>query len=236
MTRLYYLADSSLSQSQAHVIEVKMSEDGRCAVILDETIFYPQGGGQPADNGYIEHNGVRFIVNDVRLDQNGIVHHFGAFERGSFANGQSVSLHIDRARRIRNSKLHSAGHLIDCVVTQMGLPLKPGKGCHFPEGAYVEYEGTLEASPEFLATFQQKINALLKQNLAINTGEISEQEARERHLHVPAGKNARLVIFEGFEPCGCGGTHVQRTGELGSITVRKIKIKNGIVRISYDVA
>lgn len=235
MTLLRYLSDGSLFQASAHVVSVKTCADGRIDVVLDETIFYPQGGGQPADNGTIDASSGRFSVSDVRLDQDGIVHHFGSFEHGSFGPGQDVTLLLDAERRVRNSKVHSAGHLIDCVVTQMALPLKPGKGYHFPEGAYVEYEGALDATPELIAELQENINALIKKDIPVRACMVSEHEAREQGLHVPAGKSGRLVAFEGFAPCGCGGTHVKRVGEIGAIVIRKIKSKAGNVRISYDV-
>jgi Ser-tRNA(Ala) deacylase AlaX len=53
-------------------------------------------------------------------------------------------------------------------------------------------------------------------------------------LHQP--ESARIVVLEGFEPCGCGGTHVKNTQELGTVSIRKIRSKSGIVRISYDIA
>lgn len=162
MTTLRYLTEANLYQLQTRVSDVKSTPDGLFDVITEETIFYPQGGGQPADNGFIENAEGRFVVKDVRLDQTGLVHHYGLFERGSFTAGQEVELRVDSERRLQNSKLHSAGHLVDCVVSQMKLPLVPGKGYHFPGGSYVEYEGNIEVTPEFLEAFQQHIDALFK--------------------------------------------------------------------------
>ena len=79
MTKLNYLDDTYLLESKATFIEIKENEKGK-AVILDETIFYPQGGGQPADTGKIILDNNIFSVTDVRLDENGIVWHFGEFQ------------------------------------------------------------------------------------------------------------------------------------------------------------
>ena len=119
MTHLLYLDDTYLFKSTATVLEIKTLEDGRTAVILNQTIFYPQGGGQPCDTGIIS-TGVKhvFIATDVRLDASGIVNHIGRFEHAIFTPGQQVGLEIDQAQRILHAKLHSAGHLLDTVLSR----------------------------------------------------------------------------------------------------------------------
>lgn len=77
MTKLIYLDDTYLFEKEAVIVEIKENERGK-AVILNETIFYPQGGGQPADKGEIISGDNIFVVNDVRLDETGTVWHFGA--------------------------------------------------------------------------------------------------------------------------------------------------------------
>ena len=85
MTKLKYLDDTYLFESKAIFIETKEDEK-RKVVILDETIFYPQGGGQPADHGEIVSKDTVFTVTDVRLDEDGTVWHFGEFKNGEFQN------------------------------------------------------------------------------------------------------------------------------------------------------
>jgi Ser-tRNA(Ala) deacylase AlaX len=75
MTKLNYLEDTYLFESEATFVEIRENEKGK-AIILDETIFYPQGGGQPADRGEITSGDSVFTVNDVRLAEDGIVWHF----------------------------------------------------------------------------------------------------------------------------------------------------------------
>ncbi|PIS39583.1 MAG: alanyl-tRNA editing protein AlaX, partial [Candidatus Nealsonbacteria bacterium CG08_land_8_20_14_0_20_38_20] len=114
MTKLNYFDNTYLFESEAIFIEIKENEKGK-AVILDATIFYPQGGGQPADKGEIVSGDNIFVVSDVRLDESGTVWHFGEFKTGEFKQGDKVDLKIDKDRRILNAKLHSAGHLLDCA-------------------------------------------------------------------------------------------------------------------------
>lgn len=167
MTKLNYLDDTYIFESQAIFVEVRENEKGK-AIILDETIFYPQGGGQPADKGEIISGNTIFTVNDVRLDENGTVWHFGEFKNGEFKQNDKVFLKIDKDRRIANAKLHSAGHLLDCAVSKMGLEnLTPTKGFHFPDGPYVEYDGIIENPADIIPALQKNIDDLVKQNLPV---------------------------------------------------------------------
>lgn len=235
MTKLNYLDDTYMFESQAIFVEVRENEKGK-AVILDETIFYPQGGGQPADKGEIISGDNIFVVNDVRLDETGIVWHFGEFKNGEFKKDDKVVLKIDKERRIGNAKLHSAGHLLDCAVSKMGIEnLKPTKGFHFPDGPYVEYDGTIENPAEIIPVLQKNIDDIIEQNLQVERKDLSPEEAQAKGVWAPAGKSARVVNFAGFSICGCGGTHVNTASEIGKITIRKIKSNKGKTKIAYSV-
>ncbi|KAJ1282869.1 hypothetical protein BS78_03G084500 [Paspalum vaginatum] len=148
-TRLVYFEDMSALRCSATVLSVRQEEGGRVAVVLDATVFHPQGGGQPADTGAITASGARFLVEDVRA-KDGLVFHYGRFEGTEegcghgFKEGGNVSLDVDAERRSLNSRLHSAGHLLDICVHNVGLfHLEPGKGYHFPDGPFVEYKGAI---------------------------------------------------------------------------------------------
>jgi len=235
MTKLNYLNNTYLFESSAVFIEVKENEKGK-AVILDETIFYPQGGGQPADKGQIVSDDVIFSVSDVRLDENGIVWHFGEFENGEFQEGDKLTLEVDKERRIKNTKLHSAGHLLDCAVTKMGIEnLKPTKGFHFPNGPYVEYKGIIENPTDIISKLERIVNELIIEDLQIKKQDLSPEEAKKQGVWAPEGKSARIVNFSGFPSCGCGGTHVNSASEIGKIIIRKIKSKKGVTKIAYSI-
>ena len=236
MTKLSYLNDTYLFESVANFVEIKENEKGR-AVILDETIFYPQGGGQPADKGEITSGDIVFSVSDVRLDEDGTVWHFGEFKNGEFKKGDKVVLKIDKDRRVLNAKLHSAGHLLDCAVSTTNIEnLHPTKGFHFPDGPYVEYDGMIENPAEVIPVLQKNLDDLISQNLTVERKDLSPEEARSKGVYAPEGKAARVVNFAGFPACGCGGTHVNNASEIGGITIRKIKSNQGKTRIAYLVA
>lgn len=235
MTKLEYLEDTYLFESDAKVLDIKDSEKGK-VVILDKTIFYPQGGGQPADRGEIVIVNNIFVVNDVRLDESGEVWHFGEFQNGFFQIGDIVILKIDKDRRIQNAKLHSAGHLIDCAILEMGMDnLEATKGFHFPEGSYVEYKGIVQNSNEMLINLQEKIDYLINKNLLLEKKNLNLKEAKAQSILVPVGKSARVVNFLGYPGCGCGGTHIKQSLDIGKIVIRKIKSNKGITKVSYIV-
>ncbi len=144
-THLSYFVDMFLLEQKAVVLAVENYQDGRLVLILDRTIFYPQGGGQPYDTGVIGNDVAEFNVEEVR-NFDGRVFHIGKFLKGSFNSGDEVICRVDRERRLLNSIYHSAGHLIDVALENLGYILEPSKGHHFPDGAYDEYNAEITQS------------------------------------------------------------------------------------------
>ena len=238
-TKLEYLEDFNVLEKEARVLEVR-NEEGREVVVLDATILYPQGGGQPYDQGVLESVSGKFVVEEVRF-VDGVVKHIGKFERGRFGVGEIVNCRVDRERRALNSHLHSGGHVVDLGVTELKLGWIPGKGYHFPDGPYVEYIGTFEESEK------EKLRAAIEEagNKCISEGRETkllfmykeQMRAVCHHVpdYVPEGKPARVVMYGDFG-VPCGGTHVSNLREIGHLTIRKIKAGGGKIKVSYDVA
>lgn len=238
MTHLLYLEDFNLLECEAEIFEV-IKEDEKDVVVLNQTVFYPQGGGQPYDQGVIENNSGKFLVEEVRFID-GIVKHIGVFEGGSFGKGEKVKCLVEPERRKLHSRLHSAGHVVDMAVTTLGLLWIPGKGYHFPNGPYVEYVGTIEDSEKenIRLAIEKKCNEFIKE--AIETKPIFMAK-EDMHTvcrfvpdYLPAGKPTRVVMYGDFG-VPCGGTHVNNLKEIGEIVIRKVKVERGSVRVAYDV-
>ncbi len=227
-TKLLYLEDFISLIGPAKVVEVGRDND-RDVIILDQTLFYPQGGGQPYDTGIMTSGAAKFLVEEVRF-VDGIVRHIGRFESGKFSLDETVTCTIDAARRLLNSRLHSAGHVVDMAVHALKLPWIPGKGYHFPNSPYVEYEASLEdVDREVLRTqIEDKCNNLVKEACPTKILFIEKERMHESR------KPTRVVLFGDFG-VPCGGTHVNNLSEIGAIVVRKIKREGKNVQVRYDV-
>ncbi|PHJ15704.1 alanine--trna ligase-like [Cystoisospora suis] len=175
-TYLLYFLDSYKFTAHAKLLEVRRVPDVECMqkrsendkknnhntqgrssffdLVLDQTIFHPQGGGQPSDEGSISHSssGLVFDVSKTVLDkETGVVLHRGVYRDSSSSSspsvdpldtwrvGDEVLLQINVAKRTLHTKLHTAGHLVDLAESQLGFNWLPGKAFHFPEGPYIEY-------------------------------------------------------------------------------------------------
>ena len=148
-----YQTDTYLLTSDAIVLAVEQLDGGEgWAVVLDQTVFHPQGGGQPADVGTLEgESGAPFAVSMVKKGPTGVVRHEGASPKlPPFAAGSRVRCAVSEQARLLNARVHSAGHLIDVAMTNSGMAsrLRPTKGYHFTPGSYVEYEGDKLDVPE----------------------------------------------------------------------------------------
>ena len=239
MTELKYLEDSYKFQDNAKVVEFNNQAE-EASIVLDQTIFYPQGGGQPADIGIIKGDDFLFEVTSVRYYDfdDGKVYHYGRLVQGEITEGSKVSLEVNSENRLRNAKLHTAGHLIDIAVRQLNLKIEATKGYHFPEGSYVEYAGELTNPTDYLKPLEKACNDLISQEISVIAKLLQAEEALSMGITAPASsKPVRFVYFDGFKEagCGCGGTHLKSTSEIDKITIRKIKSKKGVVRVSYQV-
>lgn len=237
-TDLIYMREMDRLSATATVVDIA-EEGGRTIVILDQTVFYPQGGGQPYDKGIIKSDNSTFQVEEVRF-VDGVVKHIGTSLSGSLGKGDAVICDVDAERRLLMSRLHSAGHVIDMSIGELGYGWMPGKGFHFPDGPYVEYAG--ELSPDKLeearGAIEQKANELIGQEIATTIKFMTKEEMTAvcRHVpeYLPAGKPAR-VVFYGDYAVPCGGTHVSNLSQIKKLTVRKVKLEKGNIRVAYSV-
>lgn len=238
-TKLLYLEDMQQLECEAHLEAIEQKDD-KTIVYLDQTVFYPQGGGQPYDTGTISADDTKFAVNEVRFLE-GRVLHIGHFDSQQFVVGENVKCQVDKERRELHTRLHSAGHVLDMAVSQLGYDWVPGKGYHYPQGAYVEYQGDLGDEPkeELIAKLTEKISNILsvETRTEIRFVERDEMARLCRHVpdYLPQDKPSRVVLYGDFG-VPCGGTHVARLTDIGHETVRKIKTQAGIIRISYEIS
>lgn len=240
LTKLLYMEDSYVLQEKACVVEMKKDEAGKDVIVLDQTFFYPQGGGQPYDIGSITSESAVFRVQEVRFIE-GLVHHIGFFEKGSITVGEQVVMAIDETRRLFNRRNHTSGHLIDIAIKQFDPSFIPIKGFHFPQGAYVEYQGLIDElkKTELLGFLQKTVKELIQSQLAVKTQFVSKNELAQYCDFVPPwlpeDKPIRIVQIGENKAHPCGGTHVKNTSEIGNLVIEKVTNKKGNTRISYSL-
>jgi len=239
-TQLKYLENTYLNVSLASITEASEDERGYY-LCLTETIFHPQGGGQPSDRGFIRSEKSEFEV-DFVVPQQRIVKHYGTFTTDSkFAKGELVTLEVNQERRLLNARIHTAGELLRLVALRLYPEWQHLKSCHFPEQASVEFLGLIDTSERAEALFQieKEVHQLINLDLSVETQFIDAITIREMGVQVPSELPSeqflRVIIIDDEVIC-CGGTHVKQLSEIGSVSIRKIKSSQGAqIKISYAV-
>ncbi len=233
-TRLLFRDDPYARECEAVVLAVT-PEGG---IVLDQTVFYAQGGGQPGDVGSIERaDGAEIpIANTVYGPDRSTILHNAADAANVPQPGERVRLRLDWNRRYSRMRVHTALHLLSVV-----LPY-PVTG-----GAIGEGEGRLDFDiPEAgldKADLTEKLNALVARDAPVRERWITDEEldanpglVKTMSVKPPRGTGrVRLIEIEGVDLQPCGGTHVRRTGEIGRVAVTDIEKKgkqNRRVRIA----
>jgi misacylated tRNA(Ala) deacylase len=221
MTELLFRDDAYLKTATAKIVGV--NERG---LELDRTIFYPLGGGQAGDTGFlIRANGERIAIADTRkgatLDS---VLHIASANQAPAEVGEPVSLEIDWQRRYALMRLHTALHVMSCVVVApvTGGNISPDKG---------RLDFDIDMNLLDATKIERETNALIARALDTETVWITDEELDARpdlvktmSVQPPRGSGrVRLLRIPGIDLQPCGGTHVRNIGEIGAIRVLKIK-------------
>lgn len=237
-TERLYLRSMHDLEAEARILD-NLPEGERTVLILDRSPFHPQGGGQPADQGLIAGAAGTLHVDDVRVVEGG-VHHKGAL-RGVLRPGDQVSCSVDPSRRSFLSRIHSAGHVVDMAVVSLGFDWRPGRGYHFPDGPYVEYEGLTGAlTPDETAkALEEEARRLISAGGATSLRFVDSDSNDPALRFIPpgleAGDQVRVVEFGSFA-VPCGGTHVRDLTEIGALQIRRVRVKGTKIRVAYAVS
>ena len=207
------------------------------ALVLDRTVFYPTGGGQPGDSGRIEWEGQSLTVVDTRYGEDGTILHLLAPESILPVEGQEVRAVINWDRRYRHMRMHTALHLLGAV-----LPYGVTGGNISAEKSRLDFN--MDETIDKAAT-QAALDALVAADHAVRCRWISDEEldrqpelVRTMSVKPPSGQGrVRLLEIEGVDLQPCGGTHLASTGEVGQVRIGKVEKKgrqNRRVNIHLD--
>ena len=223
MTEKVFYQDAYQKTLASSVVEVV---DG--GVVLEATIFYPQGGGQPGDQGVLTVNGHDYRVVDTRYgeDRQSIVHLLEDGDTGAIAAGDAVEMQIDWARRHRLMRMHTSMHLICSLITAQATG-----------GAVGETESRIDFDLQGQVVDKEQLtadlNALIEKSLPVSIGSITDAEldqnpelVRTMSVQPPRGAGSvRTITIADTDDQPCGGTHVANTAEIGELVVTRLKNK-----------
>jgi phenylalanyl-tRNA synthetase alpha chain len=233
MTELIYLTDSYQQELQALVVSVE-KKGNTWEITLDQTIFYPQGGGQPSDKGQIIASNGKAHVKHVRLVGDTVVHECTL--EGTIAEGDEVNCIVDWGVRYANMRVHSAGHIVHEATKIVAPSLIPIKGEHGSK-QYIEYEGTLPIDKKY--PIEKEANDIVQKDVPLVTEFVSLEELTQRAPwvppHLPKNKPLRILTIGAFPPIPDGGTQVKQSREVGPITITEIENSGDTVRIHYNI-
>ncbi|MBN9543652.1 MAG: hypothetical protein J0G32_07685 [Alphaproteobacteria bacterium] len=211
MEKLYF-NDTYLFETNSQITRNSEDEFGKY-LILSKTIFHPQGGGQPSDNGIIQTNDNNIRVLHVKQVAGEIRHYH---ESESVTENEMCYIKIDEARRMLNAKYHSAAHLLGNIVESISIA-QVRKGHAYPGEAYIEAYGNIALNETAL---ENMVSEVIQNDLAII---------------IDNNDLCRTVQIGDYPKIPCGGTHVVSTKEIGIIKIKKITHKKNITRISFEV-
>lgn len=221
MRKLYYESPYK-REFEATVLSCVKGKRGY-EVVLNETAFYPEGGGQPADTGTID----GIPVSDVH-EKDGVVVHYA---EGELPVGKNVKGVIDWERRFSLMQEHSGEHLVSGLIhSAFGYD---NVGFHMgADEVTIDLNGVLEWKD--LMEIEEKANEIIWENREIYAGfpPKEELEAMEYRSKKELTGDVRIVRIPGGDTCACCGTHVARTGEIGLVKFLSMMHYKGGVRIS----
>jgi len=232
VTEELFREDSYLQECDATVVAI---DDG--ALILDRTVFYSLGGGQPGDTGTVTWDGGQATIVDTRYGEGGTIRHI--LEEGAPmpSVGDSVHAVLDWDRRYRHMRMHTAMHLLGSVL-QYGVT----GGNISAEKSRLDFDMADSVDKDAVGAALAK---LVSENHAVSCRWITEDEldaqpelVRTMSVQPPRGKGSiRLLEIEGIDLQPCGGTHLKSTSEVGAVRIGKVENKgkhNRRVNIHLD--
>jgi misacylated tRNA(Ala) deacylase len=236
MTELIYMKD--VESNYVKEFDANVVERGFDYVVLDKTAFYPLGGGQPSDTGYLTWSGGKADVREVTKKE-GIRHHLA----------QNPDIVPDKVRGILNwdmryahMKMHTAQHIVSGVVYDLFKARTVGNQIHH-DRSRIDF-APIKFTDEMVAEVERKCNEIFSTGAKVvicteNRSELERNVDVQRanlDLLPKSVQELRVVKVEQFDTCPCAGTHVRSLAEIGGIRITKRENKGkDRERITYEL-
>ncbi len=227
MTERLYYSDSFLYDFDAEIRSVV--ETPRPAVILDRTAFYPTSGGQVHDTGWLVSGDEKHRVTEVADAEDGHVVHYLEAPLKNVQPGARVRGEIDEARRRDHMQQHSAQHVLSAAFVR--LFNMPTVSFHMADDYCSIDLDTPSLTKEQVESAERMANEVVLEDRAVDIRFVTRDEAEKiglRKLPPAERDQLRLIDIRDFDLTACGGTHVNRTGQIGGLFLRKTeKVRQG---------
>ncbi|KKM93592.1 hypothetical protein LCGC14_1206780, partial [marine sediment metagenome] len=219
--------------------ERKSAEAGdEAVVVLERTPFYAESGGQVGDTGLLTWSGGRFKVTDTRKDGDNHLH-VGTLIEGELFQGLEVDARIDHARRDRTRRNHSATHLLHAALRRvLGEHVGQKGSLVDPDKLRFDFSHFEAVTPEELKEIERQVNEQILDNTAVQTDITDMEQAQEKGAMALFGEKYGDVVrvlsmgSDSYSVELCGGTHVERTGDIGLFRIiSENGISSGVRRI-----
>ncbi|NJF25038.1 alanine--tRNA ligase-related protein [Thermococcus sp. Bubb.Bath] len=228
MTGKLFYQDPYLQEATAKIVRVVSPDKGKLALLLDRTIFYPEGGGQPSDRGIIEGDGFRFLVEKVNGKDE--IWHEGKLEGRTPEVGEEVRLILDWEWRYENMRQHTGQHILSAIIK--GLYGAETTGFQiFEDYNKIEIDYPGELSWEMINEIERKTNEVIWGDLPVEIEvyhELSDElkEILRKNVSEKVKPPIRIVRIGTVDVTPCGGTHVKSTREIGFLKILRFYRKS----------
>lgn len=236
-THLSYFEDTYKFEDLATIDAVGKDENGHF-IVLNQTLFHPQGGGQPSDQGTLQVGDVTIPIHRVKSADNTVRHYTD--KNYSFLIGQEGTSSLDQDMRLNHARLHTAGHLISNIIENLTPHWNAVKGHHFPNECFVEFTSQNDKTDApVMEQLIQEIETCIEADYSISMDQIAGNKVKELcstlKFSIPHDQLVRIVRIGDFPFSPCGGTHVKSLQELKDLEITRIKIKNNTMKINYGI-
>ncbi len=226
-----------LAIADEHRLVTEAFEGTKVRIILDQTVMYPEGGGQIGDHGFLKTDSFEMKVTDVKKGNNGTIVHVGKITKGSVKTGDVVLSQVDRIRRFDTARNHSATHLLQKALRMvLGDHVEQAGSQVDDKRLRFDFTHFQALTPEELNKIEHIVNNQIYDPIDIEVINTSIDEARKMGAMAlfgeKYGNEVRVVKMGDFSLELCGGTHLNNTAEIGMFKiVSETGVAAGVRRI-----
>jgi alanyl-tRNA synthetase len=223
-------------------------EGDRVEIVTESTPLYAESGGQAGDAGVIKTEGCTVAIDNTLADPSGLRIHHGTVTSGTLSSGEAVTLTVDQARRASTASNHTATHLLHAALRKvLGDHVKQSGSLVTHDRLRFDFTHFASISREEIQAVEDEVNARIRENASVNTLEMDMDEAVKSGatalFEEKYGDVVRVVSMGDFSKELCGGTHTDRSGNIGVFQivseggiasgVRRIEALTGATAIEY---